>query len=151
MKIDTIFIILIVSLIGFFAIETYDQGQRETPVLRVELNVTGIFNDPVIDVSNTDRYIELIPIHKQSRKSPNIEGNAILCDIYYEQNLISYGTVIPYNGPGTYSLNVNFLDNVALPKSNNDSVIAWVRFVVNDKVIRTQYVVIWWINETDLQ
>lgn len=109
-----------------------ERATEESPVLYLDISVTGDFEHPRIDLQNTDRRIENIPVIKQSRYDKVISPPFISCIMFYNRSRISHLTSESYHGPGNYTLTVTFMDGKPLPDSPEEAVLAKVEFVDSD-------------------
>ena len=142
----TKFILLLCSIILISVTSgCLDKLTEETPVLYLNLSVTGDYQHPVIDTTNTDRYLEILPILKQKQYNIAAENPHLSCVMFYNKNKISYYTSTPYDGPGYYLLTIVFENGKPLPKSSNESIISHVQFVdINGQVIGDEYFSVRW-------
>lgn len=144
------FIILIAVLISSVVYFTGEKALEKSPVMEINLSIAGDFDNPVFDVNNTTRVVEMVPIIKQNEKSNLISANSIVCDVFYSQQKIGNAVVVPYSGPGSYPLTFMFKDDVRLPTSNQESVTVQFMFLNENEVFATKYLSVFWINSTEL-
>lgn len=118
---------------------------QESPVFHLDLSVAGDYQNPVIDATNTDRYLENVPILKQKRYDIATRKPYIHAVVFFNRDKISYYTSVPYTGPGNYPLTIIFEDGKVLPTSSNESIVANVQFVdINGKIIGDEYFSVRW-------
>lgn len=150
MNIKIIFTILIIGgIVGIYIFGTLG-ALEESPVMRINLVVKGDLENPVIDINNTTRSVIMVPALKQ-KQTENPKSNAILADVFYNTRKISNTASAPYSGEGNYLIDLVFHDGAVLPVSDNETVLVWIRFAANGKIVKSEYVGFRWINSTLLQ
>ena len=93
----------------------------------------------------------MVPIIKQNRNPGGIKANSIICGVFYDQQKIGNALIVPYHGPGNYSLTFTFRDDVRLPTSDKDSVNIQFTFLDESEVFTTKYLIFRWENLTESQ
>lgn len=152
MKKNIFTILIVVLIIGIAYYSLPLSALEKSPVLHIDLALVGDFNDPLLDGNNTSRTIEMVPLIKQNRGPYELAPNSIICDVFYDQQKISYNSVItPYHGPGNYSLDIAFKDDVRLPQYSQQAVNIQLQFIVGKVVVETLYFGVFWENSTELQ
>lgn len=146
-----IFLILIAVLIGSVAYYTGESVFEKSPVMYVDLSIVGEFENPVFDVNNTSRTVEMVPIIKQNRDPGAISANSIVCGVFYDRQKIGNSIIVPYQGPGNYSLTFTFKDDVRLPTSDKDFVNIQFKFLNEGEVFATKFLLLRWDNLTESQ
>ncbi|MCL7411469.1 MAG: hypothetical protein P1P69_03205 [Methanosarcinaceae archaeon] len=135
----------IILLIAGASSGCLDKITKESSVLHLDLSVAGDYQNPVIDVTNTDRYLENVPFLKQKRYDIVTQRPYIHAVMFYNRDKISYYTSVPYTGPGNYLFTITFEDGKVLPTSSNESIVANVQFVdANGIIIGDEYFSVRW-------
>ncbi len=143
-------ILLTSGCINFETIST--KITDKSPVLLINVSVTGDYYNPIIDVSNTTREVEMRRAIDQP-KYPivnNLPG--VYCSLYYDGTRAAYDTSVPYRGPGNYLFTVVFTDYAPVPKSTNNFFVIQIEFIdENGKgIMKDQLVMRWPVNQSEL-
>ena len=142
MKSKILYIFLLASLTTAGCLESVT---KESPVLYLDICVTGDFENPRINLQSTDRRIESVPAIKQSKYDKVVSPPLISGVIFYNRSRISYLTSEPYHGPGNYTLTLTFIDGKRLPESLEEGVLIKVEFLdVNSQLIGAERFNIRW-------
>ena len=124
----------------------------KSPVLLINVSVTGDYYNPIIDANNTTRYVEMRRAIDQP-KYPIIDNlPGVFCSLYYNMTRTTYDTSVPYHGPGNYLFTVVFVDGAPMPKSTNDFFNVQIEFIDKDGrgIKKHQLGMRWPVNQSDL-
>lgn len=116
---------------------------KESEVLHFNLVVKGDYQNPVFDLKNSTRSLEMVPLLKQPRYDKVVDFPRIDCRIFFNQDVISYSTSEPYTGPNTYHFIIAFKDDMILPQPNENSLIV-VKIYDSSKLIKKEYITLNW-------
>ena len=121
-----------------------DEKLNDSLVFNINMEVTGDYSHPVIDLENITRTVEYIPGLKVPKYDIRTEFPYIECNAFYNMTRVSYDTSVPYAGPGNYSFRVIFFDNVQIPKAN-ESVNVMIDFIDKDGtgIVRRYFAIKW--------
>lgn len=137
---STIILALLVAVLSSGCISPME----ESPVLTIDLRVNGDYSNPVIDIPNISRSVEHIPLIKQSRYNHISKNPHVYLRTFYNMDILSYDTSVPYNGPGNYSFTVTLLDSASIPKTN-DTINVVIQFIDKDgSNINKKYIGVPW-------
>ena len=146
-------IVLILLASGCINFETISTKITDkSPVLLINLSVIGDYYNPIIDVDNTTRKVELRRAIDQP-KYPIVDNlPGVFCSLYYNQTRATYDTSVLYRGPGNYLFTVVFADNAPVPKSTDDFFIVQIEFIdENGKgIMKDQLGMRWPVNQSEL-
>ena len=130
MKIQIIALFLFLSIVTTAGcVDNIDKLKQTSPVLHLKLSAVEDGDKVTLDLQKTDRYIENVPILKQTRYDKVDSPPYITGLVFYNNDKISYIASTPYNGPGNYSLYISFEEGKPLPKSSNESILVKLEFV----------------------
>ena len=129
--------ILIISVTGCTSIN------ESSEVLHFNIELKGNYSDPVFDLENSTRSLEMMPILKQPRYNKVVDNPSITCRIYFKQDVISYSTSELYNGSGTYHFTIPFHDDKTLPKSNETATVS-IKINTEKGLIEKEYFALRW-------
>ena len=140
MKTKFVLLVILIILIAFTAgcIDI-----EESEVLNFNLVVKGDNQNPVFDLKNSTRSLEMMPLLKQPRYDKVVDFPRIDCRIFYNQDVISYSTSESYTGPGTYNFIIAFKEDMILPQPN-DSAIILIKVYDSNKLIKKEYITLDW-------
>ena len=127
-KIITFFLFIsIITTAG--CVDNIDKLKQTSPVLHLDLFVVEDEGKVTLDLQQTDRYTENVPLLKQTRYDKIEAPPYISGVVFYNKDKISYISSTPYKGPGNYTLSIAFEDGKILPKSSNESILVKLEFV----------------------
>lgn len=129
--------ILIISVTGCTSIN------ESSEVLHFNIVLEGNYSDPVFNLENSTRSLEMTPILKQARYDKVVDNPSITCRIFFKQDVISYSTSESYSGPGTYHFTLPFQDDKMLPKSNETATVS-IKIYTENGLIKKEYFAIKW-------
>ena len=130
MKIQIVILLLFVSIVTTAGcVDNINKLTQTSPVLHLKLSIVENEDKIILDLQKTDRYIEDLPILKQTRYDKVDSPPYIAGLVFYNNDKISYIASTPYNGPGNYTLTIAFEEGKLLPKSSNESILVKLEFV----------------------
>ena len=129
--------ILIISVTGCTSIN------QSSEVLHFNIVLEGDYQNPVFNLENSTRSLEMIPLLKQPRYDKVTDNPSITCRIFFKQDVISYSTSESYNGPGTYHFIIAFKDDKTLPKSNETTTVS-IKINTEKGLIEKEYFALKW-------
>ena len=129
--------ILIISVTGCTSIN------ESSEVLHFNIVLEGNYSDPVFDLENSTRSLEMMPLLKQPKYDKVVDNPSITCRIFFKQDVISYSTSEPYKGPGTYHFTIVFQDDKTLPKLNETTTVS-IKINTEKGLIEKEYFALRW-------